>query len=746
MISINVTQRLWNTVPMLLIVWATLGLSLNATTVVPVPAYSSVYKAIKEQYSRSIKEEKLQLSDNDTEKNEGVTQDDYERLLFDLFAHNEVMRSSSIAQAKLPITSPLTWYNLNLFCGSKLNPRATLLSRINRCSTTMGKVVLARFMATPTTDIDALSRRQQVIRSIAENDGLYENLKKQLEKIKETEHTLYNFWLAKAQPKKNPFNIGLYFAPFMGSERLGIPPGLWKALNRSDFALSTSVLMKRTKFTTIGTSVGLWLATIYQVFKLKAYDSLWEKQLVDGVVVPNLDRPIAGRTYAQAVAEEFSPGRFGSNLLTPGKTVSTIWDAVQKMFLITFFQALYYGLRDIKEDFFETHDIVLDAKKQLNGLAGFIHSFSLLHNTLALFPAITQDLGNFESLTATLNHTSRAHELNNLLNVLSSDQFKGKAQFDTFWSGPVLRAFKLMHETKHQFNNALEAIGEIDAIVSLATLYRESKKSGNPFTFAQYRTSNTPYLKFNNFWNPFIKPDSAVPNDLELGNLTQGQNAILSGPNAGGKSTYMKGALLTALFAQTLTIVPAQSAELTPFSYLDTYINVEQEPALGHSQFRAEIERMKEIINNVKMLAPSQFALSVLDEFGSGTNPFDATDITQAIGEFLVRYENSLWVLATHFDEVTDLTSMTHGMYKNYKVLVNRTTNGAFAGYPFKVEPGTTTESTAFDVLALAQFDSRIIKRAQELREAKKTRRESFKSRESVNPKESASVVAATGG
>lgn len=659
----------------------------------------SVYSAIKDQYVRSIRQEQLRLSDDELDANKKhVSQDDYERLMFDIFATVEAHKA--LPTPPLPIASPASWLDLNLYCGSKNNPRATLLSKIDRCSTTMGKVVLARVLATPTTDIDLLTRRQNIIRKLVEDEGLYENLRRMLATLHATEHNLYDFWLAQADKPQNVLNINLYWEPFFGSEKLGIPPALWKQLNRSDTALSLNVIAKRTRITGAFFALLIWCKII------------WDLKI-------QVDTRSNAVTALQQLAEEFSPSRMlGKFFQAP---FVTAFEASNKMYVFYFFAILYYYLRDFKEDYIVTRDTLLDAHRRMNGLTAFIHTASLLHNSLSLFPELTQSLDAFENLTTLVADRGQNKEVNQLFSVLTHDRFKGKPRFDTFWSGPVLRAYKLANEVKAQFNRALEAIGEIDAYVSIATLLREHKSKGNPFSFAVYRKGSQPSLKFTQFWNPFVAADHAVANTLSLGEhgdviITTAQNAILSGPNAGGKSTFMKGALYTALFAQTLTIVPAQYAELTPFSYLDSYISVEQDQEAGFSQFRAEVERAKEIIDNIRRLAPREFSFVVLDELFSGTNPLDATVIAQAVGEYVASFPNTLWIFATHFQEVTKLSDMTKGRYKNYKVLVNRNTDNSFAGYPFKIEEGITHESTALDVMRLAHFEKSIIARAEELK------------------------------
>lgn len=293
------------------------------------------------------------------------------------------------------------------------------------------------------------------------------------------------------------------------------------------------------------------------------------------------------------------------------------------------------------------------------------------------------------------------------LRSLSGKEFNGKTS-TSGRVGPVLAALPQFLELKDRFCSALQTIAELDAYLSIATLYKEFQDSPRGYCFAQFDTeSETPRFSYSNFWHPSLPASQAVPNNLALGTNGQSRNVILTGPNAAGKSTISKAIVLTALLAQTFTIAPAESLELTPFSQINTYLNVVQD--LGErGAHRAEVQRSKEIVDKVNSLPSHKFALSIIDEMYRNTNPHTGAAGSFGVAEGLGELPNSILILATHYSRLTALEKHTDNQFSNYKVEANKEDDGTFH-YPYQIVPGANETVIVFDMMANEGFNDDIL-------------------------------------
>ena len=173
-------------------------------------------------------------------------------------------------------------------------------------------------------------------------------------------------------------------------------------------------------------------------------------------------------------------------------------------------------------------------------------------------------------------------------------------------------------------------MGELDAYLSLAKLYRSSTKQ-SPFCFAKFRNSAVPSVRLEGYWNPFLNPSKVVTNSISLGTLQQPGSVILTGPNAGGKSTSMKSVALAILMAQAFGIACAETMELTSFAYLGTHLSKTDDISKEQSSYMCEAMHMKDIIENLKALPKGSAGCVFMDELFNTTNPDEASAIGRSI-------------------------------------------------------------------------------------------------------------------
>ncbi len=197
-----------------------------------------------------------------------------------------------------------------------------------------------------------------------------------------------------------------------------------------------------------------------------------------------------------------------------------------------------------------------------------------------------------------------------------------------------------------------------------------------------------------------------VPNDLYL-NSTTHTVLLLTGPNMGGKSTYLRQAALIVILAQMGSFVPARSARLSLVDRVFTRIGASDNLARGRSTFMVEMTETAAILHTA-----TPRSLILLDEVGRGTSTYDGLAIAWSAIEYLHARVRAKTLFATHYFELTELAEQLSGV-KNYHVAVKE----AGAGIVFlrKVEPGAADRSYGIEVAKLAGLPNEVISRAREV-------------------------------
>jgi len=200
--------------------------------------------------------------------------------------------------------------------------------------------------------------------------------------------------------------------------------------------------------------------------------------------------------------------------------------------------------------------------------------------------------------------------------------------------------------------------------------------------------------------------DRFVPNDVFL-NSTTHTVLILTGPNMGGKSTYLRQAALISIMAQMGSFVPARSARLSVLDRVFTRIGASDNLARGRSTFMVEMTETAAILHTA-----TPRSLILLDEVGRGTATYDGLAIAWAAVEYLHARTRAKTLFATHYFELTELADRLSGV-KNYHVSVKETGGGIV--FLRKVEPGAADRSYGIEVAKLAGLPNEVIERAREV-------------------------------
>ncbi|KPQ24533.1 MAG: DNA mismatch repair protein MutS [Halomonas sp. HL-48] len=194
-----------------------------------------------------------------------------------------------------------------------------------------------------------------------------------------------------------------------------------------------------------------------------------------------------------------------------------------------------------------------------------------------------------------------------------------------------------------------------------------------------------------------------VPNDVTL--TPEQHMLIITGPNMGGKSTYMRQTALIALLAHSGSFVPADAAEIGPVDRIFTRIGSSDDLAGGRSTFMVEMTETANILHNA-----TEHSLVLMDEIGRGTSTFDGLSLAWASAEHLAN-TRALTLFATHYFEMTGLPDQADGVAN---IHLTATEHGDSIVFMHRIEAGPASQSYGLQVAQLAGVPNQVIQRARE--------------------------------
>ena len=205
-----------------------------------------------------------------------------------------------------------------------------------------------------------------------------------------------------------------------------------------------------------------------------------------------------------------------------------------------------------------------------------------------------------------------------------------------------------------------------------------------------------------------LAPDAFVPNDVTL-DAGSHQLVILTGPNMGGKSTYLRQTALLCLMAQAGSFVPARTAKLPVVDRVFARVGASDNIARGQSTFMVEMQETANILH-----CATSRSLVILDEIGRGTATFDGLSLAWAVAEYLASNPKARpkTIFATHYHELTDLADALPAV-ANFHVVVREWNDDIV--FLRKVVPGRSDRSYGIQVARLAGLPATVVDRAREI-------------------------------
>jgi DNA mismatch repair protein MutS len=530
---------------------------------------------------------------------------------------------------------PNTRKNLELTKALGANPKATLLATLDKCATSMGSRMLARWILAPLIDRDAILQRQAGVQALIDEHVRRDSMQELLRGCFDIERISQKVRFKRALPRdlaslRRTLEI-------VRPLRQVTPPSLAAQLGRM------------ADFTELAADLARTLVDEPPA------------QLNDGGVV----RPDASTELAQCV--------------------SLRTDARSKLSELEERERERTGIKSLKIKYASAFGYAIEVSKAY----------------VAQVPADyvrKQTLTNGERFI-----TPELKELEIAIQTAQSRQLRLEDQlFGELVDRIGARIDDLLA--------AADALAEIDVLCSLAQCaaergyVRPELIDGSTLAIVDGRHPVMETVLRTNF----------VPNDLHL-RADDHRFILLTGPNMGGKSTYLRQAALLTIMAQIGSYVPAKSATLGVVDRIFTRIGAGDDLASGQSTFYLEMAEAANILRR-----STQRSLLLIDEVGRGTGTIDGLAIAQAICEFLLGLETHapMTLFATHFHELVAL-SEHWPLVANYHITaVENTSRSGAPVFSHRVLPGSSSRSFGIEVARMAGLPPEVVERATEIADA----------------------------
>ncbi|HXG83220.1 MAG TPA: DNA mismatch repair protein MutS [Pyrinomonadaceae bacterium] len=265
-------------------------------------------------------------------------------------------------------------------------------------------------------------------------------------------------------------------------------------------------------------------------------------------------------------------------------------------------------------------------------------------------------------------------------------------------------------EHRREILLAASSVAFLDAVSALADV-------ADRFNYSRPTVNETSLLRIKNGRHAVVekilseKENGFIPNDTALGGNGAPQIALITGPNASGKSTYLRQIALIVLLAQIGSFVPADDAVVGICDRIFTRIGLYDKIGSGESTFMTEMIETAEILHHA-----SPNSLILLDELGRGTSTYDGLAVARSVLEFIHNHPKlkSRTLFATHYHELSELEELLPKL-ENYFFVI--TEHGDKLTFEYKIAKGTALKSYGVYVSKLAGLPKPVVRRAAQLLE-----------------------------
>lgn len=540
-----------------------------------------------------------------------------------------------------------------------------ILPKYNRTQTAFGyRMLQQQCSAGMTDDLSILNHRQELVKFFEQNPETVAKLSTIFEKSIPSEGKFLGLFKAIDASKPTPYYSAAWFKKF----------------NESSVAMEVSTRLQSTL--PMAFQVVTWLAAPIALNYMQDYSNNSRPYKI-GTATINAFKNIKDTPRIQVDCFETAYG-FSHN---------TAIGLVSLLTAIKIFD-LYKTSKNAKELF----DTIYEKQQELIEFSHLIKSLKILQRTIENNSNLQQLLAVEHAKLSELfdtNNTALSSDLKNLVQIMLSSSFQGTGSYLFSLQGKIVATHHILARIKGELIPYFEAFGQIDAYLSTAKLYVEFKNHPNAtFCLPKFISSQQPQLLAHNFWHPFIDADKVVCNSLSMGHTKSSANLIITGPNAGGKTTSLTALIINIIFAQSFGIAPCKSLTITPFTKIHSYLDITTNLQSGLSLFAAEADRAKKLKSSILSCTPGQKTFTIIDELFTGTAESVASKIALQFANLLCEQAHSMTIITTHIAAMTQLEAQT-ARFENYKVADAKIDSAGNISYPFKLVKGISQQNIA---------------------------------------------------
>lgn len=303
-------------------------------------------------------------------------------------------------------------------------------------------------------------------------------------------------------------------------------------------------------------------------------------------------------------------------------------------------------------------------------------------------------------------HENPFYQMDSMVNIRAFNNLEHtNVPFSNF--GDKLKLYRdISKNSKDDIKTMMNHVYVFDALCAIKSTIEMKQLSPASFDFK----SLTPYIDFKGLWHINFEKAKCTINDYS--NNCSKRNSIITGPNAAGKSTFIKSVLVNIMLSQTITYCCAETTVITPFHFLGSQINIPDCKG-KESLFEAEMYRCKSNIDFVKTNT-SKKSLIFMDEIFNSTNSIEGISGAYSILKNIAKYDNALVIISTHYPFLAKLhRDSNYSLYKFDSIKDNFDK----IDYTYKISKGLSNQYIALDILKENGFDDDIIIEANRIKD-----------------------------
>lgn len=618
-----------------------------------------------------------------------------------------------IAVANPSIIDKESWQALEIICGSPKMPNSYFLKSIDRTCSELGKALLYTKLLQPTDRTEKIEKNQKILKTFIDNSELAENLNKSLAQFfgqAEKENGLLS-----CLPVASSYINSVINSLYVPNKYLDLPKKDVQWLNSNEVA--TSLWNAKDKISlTITDFITKPVDAMHQ--NMPWISTGLQNSLRIMMRIPEFYR--FDPSHVALLAVELVASKLMGIGILPLFITSLVIGEAHKI-VQNFVECVKY--KNYRKDKIQAElDVTKCMYEKICNVAEFIKMVQAIDTQLKKNPELYELVPSLKKLEVDISQLWNFlwfdprtwHDPNRFdafISKLSNDVFTKK---DDSWLktgfGRIVATYYLISLHKERLLDMYMAIAELDQYLSMTRLYNEHKNSPQKFCFATLIESKNPTINVKNLWNPTLGA-KAVQNTLELGG-SQPKDAIITGPNTGGKSTQLRSIIYALLMAQTMGLCPADQAEITPFSHIKAYLNITDDAANDRSLFKASTERANELLKIADKPGSVGPSLLIFDELYNGTKP-DAGEAL-AYGTLknlneVEKFPHSMCIACTHYPFIQDIRVELNDSFAYLRMCDG--TEGKENKH--KIVPGIYTEFNSFTIAQDAHLKTDVINYAQ---------------------------------